>query len=489
MSQKSINKNYKHLNPPLFPKGHIQYAATISLLYTIIICLLWNPLSASSTDGVYTSTKHGTSVKRISGESDGDCIHCHDEHASRDGVPTSGGPYDYLLFKRNDNDLCYTCHNLSGKNNVYQGSTIYNSSSHATDSNTYWPGTTPPARTSSDNGKCLNCHTPHGYKDASGLIPGLTFSREEKLCQTCHDGSPTTNIKGEITKTYRHPTSDYTDRHSQSEGDTPRDFGSSNRHAECVDCHNPHYAKSDASQRPPDASNLIKGVSGIDVINGLAGTHPSYNYISPSTDISYEYQLCFKCHSSWTTQPVGQSDMATLFNYNNPSYHPIESAGKNLNINDDAFVNRWTSTSKMYCSDCHTSDNTLIRGPHGSSNNHILKKNYPVTSHTAVSTELCFDCHKYDTYANNDFTPTPPLTKEIIWGYSRFNLHIKHVVEEQVSCYSCHNSHASTSLKHLIVTGRTPGVTAYTESPNTSTAGNCTSTCHAKEDYTITYAR
>ena len=369
----------------------VAYAINSLLL---ILCLLWHPAPVNSTDGVYEFTKHGnatTGVERISDEPRGDCTHCHDEHASRDGVETPGGPYDYLLFNENDNNLCYTndgtgpCHASAGANEIYQGSTVYENSLHSISADMYWPGPTPSARPSSDYGKCLNCHTPHGYEDGSGLIPSQTFSREENLCQTCHDGSPASDIQSEMTKIYRHPADDYSGRHNQSEDGTSSNFGSSNRHAECVDCHNPHYANSDAiTPLAPDASNRNKGVSGVSVINSMAGSQPSYTYIPPNVGIDYEYQLCFKCHSSWTIQPGGQPDMAVLFNINNPSYHPVENQGKNANINPGAFVNGWLPTYLTYCTDCHTSDNTLVRGPHGSQYNYILKQNYFASSNSRI---------------------------------------------------------------------------------------------------------
>jgi len=444
----------------------------------------------------YESTKHGNAtdgVERISGISRGECAHCHDEHASRDGAPTPGGPYDYLLFKENDNNLCYTndgagtCHASAGANGIYQGSTVYDDSSHATSMNAYWPGPTPPSRPSSDYGKCLNCHTPHGSEDTSGLIPGQTLLREEDLCATCHDGS----LANEITKIYRHPTGDYSGKHSQSEEGTAINYGSSNRHAECVDCHNPHYAKSDAMITPsaPVVANRNKGVSGVRVINGGAGNQPSYTHIPPDVGINYEYQLCFKCHSSWTTQPGGQSDMAVLFNPNNPSYHPVEAQGKNTHINPGAFVNGCTSTDTIYCTDCHASDNTLVRGPHGSQYNHILKKNYVARSNKRYQPmspdELCFDCHNYETYANEQ-------ASDEVKKYSRFykHGHEKHVSEEKYPCYACHDSHASTDEPHLIVTGRAPGIISYAEAgPTTQDKGTCYPTCHEEKDYQIEYDR
>ena len=445
--------------------------------------------------GVYTSTKHGDpkiGVYRTGSEPRGSCSQCHYQHASYGGSRT-GGPYKYALFTDNANNLCYTCHNTPRTLNVYQGSTIYNQSSHATSSSVVWPGPTPPARPTGDWGKCVNCHNPHGYKDSTGLIPNMAFSREENLCLPCHDGSPASkNINAQYIKTYKHPTASYSGKHSTSENGTPANFASpNNRHAECEDCHNPHYAKRDsAAPLPPNASNRIVGVNRVKVINGPAGIAPTYNYRAPNdTSFFYEYEICFKCHSSWTTQPAGQSDMALLFNGNNPSYHPVEAQGKNRNINSNAFVNNWTWDKLTYCTDCHTSDDTTVRGPHGSANRYLLKKSYAAspTSRTMSSNEMCFDCHRYDTYTNNSASNT-------IKGYSRFNPpnitqgHTYHVGNKMYSCYTCHQSHGSTNQPALIATGRvsTPKINGYTQ---TSTGGTCSPTCHGSKSYTINYAR
>ncbi len=454
---------------------------------------------------VYESTKHGnalTGVYRVTGDPKGDCTQCHDQHASRDSVPTQGGPHDYLLFAGNDNNLCYAndgagpCHASTSSNEIYQSSTTYQNSSHATSTNMYWPGPTPPARPFSDYGECLNCHTPHGYDDGGGLVPSQAISREENLCETCHDGSPASNVKNDIINTYRHPAHDYSDRHDPAEGGTTSSFGSANRHAECTDCHNAHYAKSDVFTPPhPDASERIKGVSGVAVLNGGAGTQPTYTYLSPSVGIKYEYQLCFKCHSSWTVQPGWQPDMAKLFNTNNPSYHPVEAQGTNSGIDSRSFVNGWAPGDTMYCTDCHGSDSSLLEGPHGSQYNYILKKDYVASSsqRTMSSNEICFDCHNYDTYANDQ-------TKKTAGKYSRFTKHSKHVDRKQYPCYTCHDSHGSTDQPHLIVIGRSPGITDYIEYPD---GGNCSGSgggggmggggggmgCHGYENYTVEYPR
>ncbi len=447
--------------------------------------------------GVYTQTKHGDSgsgVLRDSNIPKADCRQCHDEH-NAGGIANT-----YALFTANTNALCFTtsgaspCHNSASALGLFQGSTKYGDSSHATDSQTLWPGPDPAARSAGDSGKCVNCHSPHGYEDGSGLIPSQSVKREESLCLTCHDsnGPASTDIQTDITKTYRHPATNYNGRHSQDEGGTSSNYGTTptnNRHAECVDCHNPHIAAVDSpAPTAPTMPLSLKGVGRIKVSNGSAGNPPSFTYASPSNTSTplREYQICFKCHSSWTTQPSGQPDLSVAFNTNNLSYHPVEGQGKNLNINPNAFVNGWSDTDKMYCSDCHGSDSGTVNGPHGSTYNFILKNNYVQSSgsRTMSSNEICFNCHRYDTYANDNASKT-------VKKYSRFKEHDKHVAKEKFPCYTCHDSHGSTTDAHLIVIGRNPGPADYQEYSN---GGNCKANggqCHdgKYENYDVEYPR
>jgi predicted CXXCH cytochrome family protein len=455
---------------------------------------------------VYTQTKHGnptTGVRRTRDWPVGSCQQCH----VQPGAGSSRNAFG--LFAPNTNALCATagCHGTSAANNIYQGPTTYNASSHATSTAMVWPGADPAvdrgaprAKLPADAGKCVNCHTPHGNRDAAGLIPSLVFSREEKLCVVCHDGSPASkNVKADLAKIYRHPIGTVTAKHDEAEAGTPAKYGFSptnNRHSECVDCHNPHMARAEVGLPPvaPNASNRLLGLGRVAVTNGAAGSVPIYVYRGPADPSpALEYEICFKCHSSWTTLPLTTpsggtpKDMAVQFNPNNASHHPVEAAGKNQNINANAFVNNWNATKTMYCTDCHSSDATSVRGPHGSLYNYILKLDYRALAaqRTTISTELCFDCHRYDTYANASATVA-------VQGYSRYNPpssssgHTYHVAQKRQPCYACHESHGSAALPHLMVTGRSPGLTSYTETP---TGGTCAQTCHAPRTYTINYAR
>ncbi|MBI3782243.1 MAG: hypothetical protein HY270_02460 [Deltaproteobacteria bacterium] len=412
------------------------------------------------------------------------CMSCHRIHNS----PTSDGS---LLRMTSTTSLCTDCHTLAD--------TTSPAAHLAATTGALWPGPGygtlfPRIADTTKRGSCANCHQSHGWPDNS--IPGqdypaLLVNREENLCYACHDGSPVAkNLLLLFTKSYRHPTGDYSGRHSAGEGGDSTKYGTSNRHAECEDCHNPHRARADAAAPvAPAASNRLLGAARVAVTNGAAGTVPTYTFrgSTDSTAPIAEYQVCFKCHSSWTSQPVGQTDLALRFNPNNRSYHSVEAIGKNTNININSFINGWTGTKTMYCTDCHTGDDVSVRGPHGSQYRYLLSQPSIASSSRRLmaSTEECFACHRFNTYANENATITEK-------SYSRFNLpstdegHTKHLGDHQYPCYACHDSHGSSTAPHMIVTGRNPGIISYTE---TATGGTCTPTCHDPESYTINYAR
>jgi predicted CXXCH cytochrome family protein len=412
------------------------------------------------------------------------CMSCHQLHAS----PIADGS---LLRLANVTALCADCHTLAD--------TATPAAHLNPATGVLWPGPQygtlfPQISDTTKRGACTNCHQPHGWPDGANPTqdyPALLVNREEQLCYACHDGAPVAkNILAQVTKTYRHPTGDYSGRHRSAEGGNPASYGTTNRHAECEDCHNSHVAGADTSAPiAPAASKRLRGVGRVAVTNGPAGTVPAYTYRGPgdtSAPIT-EYQVCFKCHSSWTTQPAGQSNLAVKFNSNNASYHPVEAQGKNTNIRAGSFVNGWTATRLMYCTDCHTSDDPTVRGPHGAQYPFLLKRPFVASSarRTTASTEACFDCHSFTTYGTTQSNDT-------IQSYSRFNRpnyekgHSFHVDEKQAPCYACHDSHGSATQPHLIVTGRNPGLNSYTA---IATGGTCAPTCHGPKTYTLNYPR
>jgi predicted CXXCH cytochrome family protein len=476
-------------------KGMVKRAVFL-LLVSIPVAVLWQPSEMASGDGgVYRMTAHGDSaagVLRVEGLPRGDCAHCHEFHG------TDVSPFDFMLWREDDNDLCFTCHSTESSSGIFPGLFAYQQCAHRTSFNMIWPGPQPSARTEPGaNGKCVNCHDPHGSSDFSGLIDALVFSREETLCFTCHDGSPAeADIYSDFLWSFRHPAPDFSGRHTTDEGADPSKFGfwpQDNRHSECSDCHNAHRMEIPAF--PPSAPDLppsLVGVSRILVTNSTAGTVPIYTFV-PANDTTTvpaaEYQICFKCHSSWTTQPTGQADLSILLNPHNASYHPVEAQGADVGIHPLSFAGGWGTASATYCSDCHRSNSSGLRGPHGSEFEDILAGPYPASSveREPQPDDFCFLCHNFDTYANKE-------ASETVTGYSRWNEpeeskgHTYHVEKKGIHCYSCHDSHGSPQFPHLIVVGRKPGLNSYTHEPyEEPNGGRCFPTCHGDRSYGTNY--
>jgi hypothetical protein len=181
--------------------------------------------------------------------------------------------------------------------------------------------------------------------------------------------------------------------------------------------------------------------------------------------VTREYQVCLKCHSDYAYDtppnlggaggtPSGTNGVTQYTNqameFQSPaahtgdpvaipgfgkhrSWHPVMAAtGRTAairgNMNAANFTAPWSTgigTQTMYCSDCHGSDtgvgsNSVVPvggedgspwGPHGSSNNFILKGDWnqdnPVIVTNAATDaeikaamEICYKCHDYNAYSN-----------------------------------------------------------------------------------------
>jgi predicted CXXCH cytochrome family protein len=451
-------------------------------LVAVVVLLL--PAAAAAKGGAYRSTKHGdarTGVLRLPDQAPGECTQCHNAH------PAQGQRFG--LFAADDNRLCATCHNQPGAAGSYPGSLRYEQSAHATSSGMTWPGPDPRARGSSDAGKCVNCHDPHGVRDARGVIASMLVAREENACLPCHDGSRARDrVAGDVRKPYRHPVA-LSGRHLASEGNDPARFAAGPvdaRHAECVDCHNPHVGRAQpVPPQPPDAAEDLTGVGRVRVTNGAAGVPPLYTF-APADDLgpAREYEICFKCHSSWTRQPRGQADLAMLLNPANPSFHPIEAVGRNRSIRPAAFVAGWSWDRLIFCGDCHGSDDDGARGPHGSIYKGLLRRSYSTGSPTQESapTDLCFSCHAYAAYADAGAVGPSQTASRFAGAHG----HTFHVGSKRVPCAACHDAHGSARYPALLAVGRLPGLTAFVPDPG---GGTCLSTCHAAQRYTLGYPR
>ena len=143
-------------------------------------------------------------------------------------------------------------------------------------------------------------------------------------------------------------------------------------------------------------------------------------------------------------------------------------------------------TQTMYCSDCHgsnTAADTVVPaggedgspwGPHGSTNNFILKGAWDVNSGSGSANALCFKCHNPSTYATAGGTGG---TGFFDISNGRGNLHAYHTEKiGRIRCTWCHTAvpHGwknKSFLVNLNDVGAEGGLAAGTQVRNNTTAG------------------
>ncbi len=292
--------------------------------------------------------------------------------------------------------------------------------------------------------RCAGCHRAH-----SGAVKELR-SGEETACYSCHDGTgANANIQPGFLGTYKHPVTSTINVHKMAEQTLGSNWNpSTSRHVECEDCHDPHQA------RPPThvpgantASGIVSGTWGVSVTYGATPwVAPTFTTVN---NVSKEYELCLKCHSSygWGASPpndpsaVGwtfnaltltdttQTDKSKEFNPNNQSHHALFEPGHNqppINKSDAAYNGNppewpdnglgisnlfrndrgWFATSTVQCNDCHNRDaNTDPLGPHGSNNRFMLRQNETGEGPAVV---FCYNCHRHDVYGEDNSIYVPP---------------------------------------------------------------------------------
>ena len=342
------------------------------------------------------------------------CTSCHDAHSNPYGM--------FLVMSNQAGALCTTCH---VKN-------FWAQASHRL-SNATWNGTEPrpwphTSGTTVAANACESCHRPHTAGGPSWLMNYGTNSggTEEDNCYSCHNGNVAQkNIQTEFYKYTHHPLELSSTTHDPTEPAVVQD-----RHVECTDCHNPHASNATAGAVP----GSLKGVRGVDM-NG-----------APVQQVSFEYQICFRCHGDSNGQPspstarrIAEPDLRLQMTPGNPSYHPVLAAGVNTNV--PSLLPPWTTASVMKCGDCHNNDSgpgaggTGPKGPHGSNYPKLLERpdlTLDGTTESVSAYGLCYKCHD----RNKFITATN--------GASPFGTdvgHIKHVVEEHTPCNVCHDPH------------------------------------------------
>ncbi|MBE0476890.1 MAG: hypothetical protein IBX62_07335 [Coriobacteriia bacterium] len=220
------------------------------------------------------------------------------------------------------------------------------------------------------------------------------------------------------------------------------------RHVECVDCHNVHEAVSSPAAEDataPDAYGRLKGAWGVEVDNQAPGVVE----LAERRGVLYEYELCLKCHSSWSALGGGR-DVASELATTNPSFHGVEDA-PGASMPSGAFVDAtpaWTGDSRMYCVDCHAdSDPGRPAGPHVSDEAPLLRAPYLGTP-PADAELLCYTCHVQGTYEAGGVPVTDTDFRDAEFGGR--NLHVLHSGDKGLGCASCHVGHGSQGSIRLM---------------------------------------
>lgn len=380
---------------------------------------------------------------------------------------------------------------------------------------------------------CAACHRIHTAQN-DRLLESVPQST---LCFTCHDGTGSMyNVAAEYSDVnvpandaatssfYSHLSPDPSVHTSAREDEFA---GVLNRHAECSDCHNPH------SLTPADA--VVTG-SGWLASGSLAGTAGVAATAPPTwrDPVAYEYELCLKCHSSYTqllsyTDPSERkTDKAAEFNPANASYHPVLGLGKNTTTameNSLAGGSLWqfTTASTIRCVNCHA-NSSLLPGtptwygklaPHASQNRGLLLANYrdrdlkPVgEAYNAADFDLCYLCHSSEPFSTASEVPRSDtnfrlhglhLTGIGDYGIGSLDIDEPGAGQGNAICAECHfNLHSTSSAPYAGNQGYSRGVNF---SPNVQpwpggivdpqwsgpTSRTCTLVCHAESHNEETY--
>jgi len=367
---------------------------------------------------------------------------------------------------------------------------------------------------------CLSCHAPHNAPGAASLLTGPTqlvpnMDAATQNCITCHNGgsniSPAIpNVFAEFAKT-GHPFPTGSNNHGAKESAVLNN----NRHATCVDCHDPHASTQNTSLSLTTIRGSQYGALGISASDGTSVLSPAAN----------QFETCLRCHGTSAgkkilpvfgylpTRTVTAGDPLNLipqFSATARSSHPVMHDSNSplpqpsllkFMWNLDGHTQGRALNIRILCTDCHNSDDNREfggsgpDGPHGSQFSHILERRYefsqvaagvppaagpgttirnllpPIMDPAAGGPySLCAKCHDLSNIMSN----------------ASFNKHALHI-NAGFSCSVCHTAHgmgaSSASVSGERLVNFDLGVVAQNDSSNapisyTRSTSTCTLKCH-----------
>jgi len=445
-------------------------------------------------------------VKLIKGNIE--CTSCHDPHVQG----TDKIAQDFLVRDSSSGQMCLACHDpnriVPGQPNPLAG---WTNSIHQTATNQPAANAHVGSYSTVALNACASCHMEHDATAPARLLrpanppaPGTDAATQD--CITCHSGGnllapAAPNVMAEIAK-ISHPLPAGNNFHDAAETAVLNN----NRHATCVDCHSAHGSNQVVTfAAPPAIRPSQANLTGISASDGATVLLPALN----------QYENCFRCHGTSVgkqrlmiygyapTRLVSAPDRLNVipeFSATATSSHPVThdslsplqqpSLLTNM-LNQNGTAGRLMGV-RIFCSDCHNSDDNREfgglgpNGPHGSIYSHILEHNYQF-SQAATPGGLVTN-----TFPNPDPSLNGPygmcakchdLTKVV--ANTSWTKHSNHVSQDGFSCSVCHTAHGMGSVapgvsgERLVnfdinVVGQNNGAPiSYNRGSNT-----CTLTCH-----------
>jgi predicted CXXCH cytochrome family protein len=441
------------------------------------------------------------SVKLVNGNIE--CNTCHNAHVQAND-PILG---NFLVRDGSNGQLCLACHEpgnrtVNSQTNYLAG---WTNSVHASAGNktAIQPNVSIGGYPTVAQNACSSCHAVHNAPGAARLLN----AKNENDCVACHGGgtalSPVLpNVFAEFAKS-GHPFSTAGGIHDANESD----LLNQNRHATCVDCHNPHSsAQVTAFLLPPAIRASQNGVEGISATDSITVMNPAVN----------QYENCLRCHGTST----GKTAMPATFGYlpvwavssgdplnvipqfaqmatsSHPVMHDRTSPFPQLSLrafmlNEDGATPGRALGARIFCTDCHNSDDnrefggTGPNGPHGSRWMHILERRYEFSQAPAPGQMITNLFPGPDLSVNGPYAlcgKCHDLGK--VTANTSFTEHARHI-NDGFSCSVCHTAHGMGGMSGNISGERLVNFDINVVAPNGATpvsysraTNSCGLTCH-----------
>lgn len=300
--------------------------------------------------------------------------------------------------------------------------------------------------------ECTDCHNPHRLMRNSLFNGQGTDSRTHEIGGAAADGSDGNVASGVLRGTFgvepAYSGASFFDLPAgydikKGDGGSGADTAVTNswvtrEYQICLKCHS-DFAYNDDNAYPSGNTRPPLGSPGTPPpASREAGTYTRY------TNQAREFQAP-DTHTGFPAArgADGGADPAWDAN-NNRSWHPVMKPTGRTGRGGDflaPFTN--TGTQTMYCSDCHGSntpsgqippEGDAPSGPHGSSNDFILKGTWDTGSGSGDANTLCFNCHDENSYSGGGGTGF------IVDGDDGHEIHSGADKLDNIRCNWCHTA-------------------------------------------------